>query len=70
MIEHMKKNLEAASSVESATSKRPVKAQELVRLYESIIQNLSEMPQLAGLEEDIEFRQETEAKIGYFKAWR
>ena len=47
-----------------------MKPQDLVRLFETIIQNLSEQPALAGLEEDLEFKHSVEATIVYFKAWR
>ncbi len=67
MIEHLAKALDTQ---QQAPNKKPVKAQDLVRLYEAVIQNLSEMPQLAGLEEDLGFRQETEAKVMFYKAWR
>jgi len=49
---------------------KPAKPQDLVRLYETIISNLSELPTLAGLEEDLEFKQNIEAKVVFFKAWR
>ena len=49
---------------------KPVKPQDLVRLFEAIITNLIELPQLAGLEEDLAFGQEIEAKVIFFKAWR
>ena len=74
MIDNTRKALEKAESenaaVQDSSSKKTAKPQDLVRLYESIIQNLNELPQLAGLEEDLEFKQETEAKVGFFKAWR
>lgn len=44
--------------------------QDLVRLYDLSIQNLSEMKLLAGLEEDLELQQENDAKTAYFKAMR
>lgn len=44
--------------------------QDVVRLYDLVIQNLCEMTQLAGLEEDLELKQENEAKILYYKALR
>lgn len=52
------------------TAKKPVRPQDLVRLYEAVIQNLTDLPQLAGLEEDLAFRRETEAKVGFYRAWR
>ena len=50
--------------------KKPVKPQDLVRLYETIIQNFNDQPALAGLEEDLDFKHEIEAKVIYYKAWR
>ncbi len=41
-----------------------------VRLYEAVIANLGEMPTLAGLEEDLKFAQEVQAKVVFFRAWR
>ena len=67
MLKGMKVALDKGS-VEA--NKKPIKAQDLVRVYETIIQNLNELPQLAGLEEDLEFKHEVEAKVGFFKAWR
>lgn len=58
MIDHMSKILEGEMGETAATLKKPVKAQDLVRLYETIIQNLADMPQLAGLDEDLAFKHE------------
>jgi len=54
----------------SKKDSKPAKPQDLVRLYETIISNLSELPTLAGLEDDLEFKQLVEAKVTFFKAWR
>jgi len=70
MITNMTEALEAGTAVGGDTKKKPVRAQDLVRLYETVMQNLNEMPQLAGLEEDLAFRQEIEAKTVYYKACR
>lgn len=66
MIAYMTEALESGGSI----GKKPVRAQDLVRLYETVLQNLNEMPQLAGLEEDLSFKQEIEAKTVFYKAWR
>ena len=49
MIEQMRGILEG----KILEGKKPVKPQDLVRLYETIIQNLNDQPTLAGLEEDL-----------------
>ena len=33
------------------------------------LQNLSDMKGLAGLDEDLEFHHEVEAKVSYYKVW-
>ncbi len=78
MVERMKaalaggggKQQEQAQQQQPDGRTKPVKPQDLVRLFEAIIANLSELPQLAGLEEDLAFSQEVEAKVVFFKAWR
>ncbi|KAF8771648.1 Signal recognition particle subunit SRP68 like protein [Argiope bruennichi] len=50
--------------------RRVTKPQDLVRPYEIIIQNLNEMTQLPGLENDSNFLEETEASSLAYKAHR
>uniref|UniRef100_A0A1B6L3X3 Signal recognition particle subunit SRP68 n=1 Tax=Graphocephala atropunctata TaxID=36148 RepID=A0A1B6L3X3_9HEMI len=52
------------------TEGRKTRPQDLTRLYEIILQNLTEMQQLAGLEDDQEYQREIEAKIQAYKAFR
>ena len=59
----MKKIVHGEKEVEKG--KKPIKPQDLVRLYDTVIQNYNEMPQLAGLEDDLELKQEMEAKVVY-----
>jgi len=68
LINEMKRVLAGEITVEKG--KKPVKPQDLVRLFENIIQNLSDMKGLAGLDEDLEFHHEVEAKVSYYKAAR
>ncbi len=75
MVERAKEVLKKAEQGVGTPAKgdgraKPVKPQDLVRLYEAIIANLSELPSLAGLEEDLAFAQETEARTTFFRAWR
>ena len=62
----MKKIVHGKKAVEKG--KKPIKPQDLVRLYDTVIQNYNEMPQLAGLEDDLELKQEMEAKVVCCKA--
>ena len=68
MIDDMKEYLSGAKEMDK--SKKPVKPQDLVRLYDTVIQNYLDIPQLAGLEEDLALRQEMEAKVVYCKAMK
>jgi len=50
--------------------KKTVKAQDVVRMYENMIQSLAEIPSLAGLEEDEKLASDIETKITFYKAFR
>ena len=64
----MKKVLSGQVQIEKG--KKPVKPQDLVRLFENVIQNLNDVKNLAGLDEDLEFHHEIEAKVSFYKAAR
>ncbi|XP_038068371.1 signal recognition particle subunit SRP68-like [Patiria miniata] len=78
MIETLKENLpEAGITVAvpqttqgSTNNKKVTKPQDLIRIYDTILQNLAEIPQLAGLEDDDSLQQEIKAKSSKFKAFR
>jgi len=53
-----------------ADGKKTVKAQDIVRMYENMIQNLGEIPTLAGLEEDESLASSTQSKITFYKSFR
>ncbi|KAH0629516.1 hypothetical protein JD844_011621 [Phrynosoma platyrhinos] len=50
--------------------KRTPRPQDLIRLYDIILQNLAELPQLPGLEEDKSFLKEIGIKTLVYKAYR
>ncbi|XP_063816631.1 signal recognition particle subunit SRP68 [Pseudophryne corroboree] len=50
--------------------KRSPRPQDLIRLYDIILQNLAELTQLPGLEEDQSFQKETVLKTLVYKAYR
>ena len=50
--------------------KKTVKAQDVVRMYENMIQSLAEIPSLAGLEEDEKLSFDINTKITFYKAFR
>jgi len=68
MIDSMKKVLNG--EIPQQKGKKPIKPNDLVRLYENILQNLKDIPCLPGLEDDLEFHHENEAKATYYKAAR
>ena len=49
---------------------RRARLQDVIRLYEIILQNLQEIPQLAGLEGDLEIRSSVQAQISAYKGFR
>lgn len=56
--------------IEADGKTKVTKPQDLVRLYEGIIQMHNELLTLPGLEEDVAFQFEVEAKIAFYKASR
>jgi len=50
--------------------RKVVKAQDIVRMYENMIQSLGEIPSLAGLEEDENLAADIEAEKIFYKAFR
>ncbi|GFT62574.1 signal recognition particle subunit SRP68, partial [Nephila pilipes] len=67
-IESLKENLNLYKT--AVDGKKVTKPQDLVRPYEIIIQNLNEMTQLPGLENDSNFLEEIEASSLAYKAHR
>ncbi|GFV92382.1 signal recognition particle subunit SRP68 [Trichonephila clavipes] len=67
-IESLKENMNSPEM--AVDGKKVTKPQDLVRPYEIIIQNLNEMTQLPGLENDSNFLEETEASSLAYKAHR
>jgi len=68
LLNTMKVQLEGRAKPEEG--KKVVKAQDVVRMYENIIQNLVEVPLLPGLEEDENLGGSTKAKVTAYKAFR
>uniref|UniRef100_A0A4W3GW12 Signal recognition particle subunit SRP68 n=1 Tax=Callorhinchus milii TaxID=7868 RepID=A0A4W3GW12_CALMI len=67
MAEALQKQLNELSQEDGKRVPRP---QDLIRVYEIILQNLSELTQLPGLEEDKNFQKEVELKTLAYKAYR
>jgi len=68
LLASMKAQLEGKAKTEEG--KKTVKAQDIVRMYENMIQNLLEVPTLPGLEEDEELAASTKAKVTAYKSFR
>jgi len=68
LLASMKAQLEGKAKAEEG--KKTVKAQDVVRMYENMIQNLLEVPTLPGLEDDEELAASTKAKVTAYKAFR
>ncbi|KAG8221898.1 hypothetical protein J437_LFUL006716 [Ladona fulva] len=70
MAETVKQALSGEKAETGVTEGRRTRPQDLTRLYEIILQNLGELQSLAGLEEDMQYQQDIEAKLMAFKAFR
>ena len=68
LLNTMKAQLEGRLKTEEG--RKVVKAQDVVRMYENMIQNLAEVPQLPGLEEDEELAATTAARVTALRAFR
>ena len=68
LIKEMKPRVLAAVEMTVEKGKKPVKPQ--VRFFENIKQNLSDIQSLAGLNKDLDFHHEVEAKMSYYTAAR
>lgn len=70
LAEQAKENLKKSeSSSQQGEGKKP-RPQDLVRLYEIILQNLGELQQLGGVEEDSDYQEDVEIRIKTYKAFR
>ncbi|KAK6187871.1 hypothetical protein SNE40_005802 [Patella caerulea] len=67
LIECAKENL---PGVQVDESKKITKPQDMVRLYDIIIQNLSDIPNLPGLEDDSALEEEVNTRVLGYKAFR
>ncbi|XP_059176019.1 signal recognition particle subunit SRP68-like [Physella acuta] len=67
MVENMKQNLPENNPEEGRKITKP---QDLVRLYDIIIQNLNEIPNLHGIQDDPTIRSEIETAVLGYKAFR
>ncbi|ESO89021.1 hypothetical protein LOTGIDRAFT_106123, partial [Lottia gigantea] len=67
LIECAKENL---PGVQVDDNKKITKPQDMVRLYDIIIQNLSEIPNLNGLEDDTDLEEEINTRVLGYKAFR
>ncbi|XP_014677050.1 PREDICTED: signal recognition particle subunit SRP68-like [Priapulus caudatus] len=67
LVDSLKASLTAGGATDG---KKVAKPQDLIRLYDVIIQNLSEIPLLPGLEDDASLSQEINTKVLSYKAFR
>uniref|UniRef100_A0A1B0CSX8 Signal recognition particle subunit SRP68 n=1 Tax=Lutzomyia longipalpis TaxID=7200 RepID=A0A1B0CSX8_LUTLO len=68
LVKQAKANLEDSSANEGGGKK--VRPQDMTRLYEIILQNVTELQQLTGMEEDKEYQNEIGALNTTFRAFR
>jgi len=68
LIDGMRAQLEGREK--PAEGKKTAKPQDVVRMYENIIQNLTDVTSLAGLEMDDDLAADTESKVTFYRAFR
>lgn len=68
LLESMRAQLEGKEK--PVDGKKIIKHQDVVRMYENMIQSLSEVTSLAGLEEDDALKQSNQRKINFYRAFR
>lgn len=69
LVAQSKQNMEDAGEKQAEGTKK-VRPQDISRLYEIILQNVTELQQLSGLEGDREYQKEIETLAQAFKAFR
>lgn len=69
LVAQSKQNMEDANADKPVEGKR-VRAQDISRLYEIILQNVTELQQLSGMETDVQYQKEIESLAQAFKAFR
>lgn len=55
---------------ENLVKEKKVRPEDFIRFFEIILQNVTEMQQLPGLEDDTKYQQELEVKLKIYKAYR
>jgi hypothetical protein len=63
-------SLQIFFSVQGGGESRRTRPQDLIRLYEIILQNYNELQQLPGLDDDLQYQQEIETKTKAYRAFR
>lgn len=66
LAQQAKYNLQKAEASEG----KKTRPQDLVRLYEIILQNLTELQQLSGMEEDTQYQEDLDIRVKTYKAFR
>ncbi|KAJ8037657.1 Signal recognition particle subunit SRP68 [Holothuria leucospilota] len=71
LVESLKERLPGSlAETKLEQGQKKTKPQDLIRMYDTIIQSLGEIPQLPGVEDDEDLQQEVTAKTYKFKAYR
>ena len=68
LIETMKAQLEGREK--AGDGKKTAKPQDVVRMYDNIIQNMEDITELAGLETDEDLAMDTRSKKRFYQAFR
>lgn len=73
MVEQMKSKESDPKSKdmkENVGKEKKVRPEDFIRFFEIILQNVIELQQLQGLEDDLSYQQELDIKMKFYKAYR
>ncbi|KAI5698422.1 hypothetical protein M8J75_006600 [Diaphorina citri] len=70
LAQQAKDNLKTAGNGQQPSEGKKTRPQDLVRLYEIILQNLGELQQLSGMEDDAQYQESVEVRTKTYKAFR
>lgn len=60
----------AKEAKENIVKEKKVRPEDFIRFFEIILQNVTEMQQLPGLEDNLNYQQELDVKLKIYKAYR
>ena len=70
LIETLKAKLPSLIEGKTASKTKATKPEDLIKMYDATVQSFIEISQLPGLEDDLSLKEEVDAQITGYKAFR